>query len=82
MIEDDNFITTEEEKTEYIDDAIIDLCSLRELLDMFENVLLNDEELENDHMKAAWLTNNLKKAAVESMEKSLLDINFSDDLKN
>jgi len=78
----DHNAITEEERQEYIENAIIDLCSLRELLDMFENVLLNDEELENDHMKAAWLTNNLKKAAVESMEKSLLDINFSDDLKN
>lgn len=78
----DHNAITEEERQEYIEDAIIDLVSLRELLDMFENVLLNNEEVENDHMKAAWLTNNLKKAAVESMEKSLLDINFSDDLKN
>lgn len=72
----DHNAITEEERQEYIENAIIDLVSLRELLDMFENVLLNDEELENDHMKAAWLTNNLKKVAVESMEKSLLDMNF------
>jgi len=78
----DHNAITEEEKQEYIENAIFDLVSLTELLDMFENVLSNEEQENNAHITVAWLINNLKQSAVESMEKSLLDINFSDDLKN
>lgn len=70
MIEDYNFIT-EEEKTEYIDDAILSLSVLMELLEIFENVLKNEEH-KNAHLSVAWMINNLQKTA----EKSIADLNF------
>jgi hypothetical protein len=72
----DHNAITEEERAAYIENSILDLASLNELLDMFENLLSNDETPQNDHVAVAWLISNLKKAAVESMEKSLLDMNF------
>ena len=71
MIEDDNFITTEEEKTEYIDDSILSLSVLMELLEIFENVLKNEEH-KNVHLSVAWMINNIQKTA----EKSIADLNF------
>ena len=70
MIEDDNFITPEE-KTEYIDDAILSLSVLMELLEIFENVLKNEEH-KNVHLAVAWMINNIQKTA----EKSIADLNF------
>lgn len=70
MIEDDNFITPEE-TTEYIDDAILSLSVLMELLEIFENVLKNEEH-KNAHLSVAWMINNIKKTA----EKSIADLNF------
>ena len=70
MIEDDNFITPEE-KTEYIDDAILSLSVLMELLEIFENVLKNEEH-KNVHLSVAWMINNIQKTA----EKSIADLNF------
>ena len=70
MIEDDNFITPEE-KTEYIDNAILSLSVLMELLEIFENVLKNEEH-KNVHFSVAWMINNIQKTA----EKSIADLNF------
>ena len=70
MIEDDNFITPEE-KTEYIDNAILSLSVLMELLEIFENVLKNEEH-KNVHLSVSWMINNIQKTA----EKSIADLNF------
>lgn len=73
---------SEEERREYIESSIFDLTSLMELLDMFENILINEESEEGDHINAAWLIKNLKQSSVECMDKSIIDLGWSDDVKN